>query len=471
LTPIKFLPPIVLFVALATRAAAAPLLVISIDGMRPDYVTQAERHGLKIPYLRGMMTEGTYAQAVIGVQPTVTYPSHTTMVTGVAPAEHGIYNNTPFDPKGANRDGWYWYASDIRVPTLFDAVAAAHRVTASVEWPVTVGAKGIGFNIPEYRRAHTPDDLKLLRSLVRPDGYLEQLEQHLGPYTFNGNEGLADDEVRARFARQVIQERKPYFMTVHLIAVDHESHSHGPFSREANAALEGIDAMVASLASAARANDPATVVAVVSDHGFATITHFVNWRIPFAKAGLLKEDHPEAAQLDMWNAAGANSAVMLRHPEDAAVRSKVASVLERLRADPNSGVSKILEGDALEASGGWPDASFILVLRPGYAMGGAWSGPLVTPNHAGNGTHGWSPGEPDMHASFFITGAGIAKGRNLGTIDMRQLAPTFAKILDVELPTARQAPLGVQPAQIRFERPPAASRTRGAAASAHAELQ
>lgn len=428
----------------STPVRAVPLLVISIDGMRPDYVTHADEHGLEIPHLRAMMKEGAYAQDVVGVTPTVTYPSHTTLITGVAPAEHGIYNNTPFDPKGANRDGWYWYASDIRVPTLFDAVAATHRITASVEWPVTVGAKGIGFNIPEYRRAHTPDDLKLLESLARPDGYLEQLERRLGPYTYNGNESVADDEVRARFARQIIQDQKPYFMTVHLIALDHESHAHGPFSAQANAALERIDSMVASLADAARANDPEAVVAVVSDHGFATITHLLNWQIPFAQAGLVKKDHPDEAQVWMWNAAGADSAVMLKDPKDAALHARVAAVLAKLRADADSAVAKVLEGEAIEAAGGWPDASFILGLKPGYAMGGAWSGRLVVPNDAGNGTHGWSPDNPEMRAAFFITGNGIARGRNLLSIDMRRIAPTFARILDVDLPTATQPPLDLQ---------------------------
>src|SRR5690348_7126383 len=104
------------------QASAAPLLVISIDGMRPDYVIEAEKHGLRVPTLRKMMAEGAYARSVIGVNPTVTYPSHTTLVTGVSPAEHGIYNNTPFDPTDANQGGWYWYAVDIKVPTLFDAV-------------------------------------------------------------------------------------------------------------------------------------------------------------------------------------------------------------------------------------------------------------------------------------------------------------------------------------------------------------
>lgn len=284
----------------------------------------------------------------------------------------------------------------------------------------------------------------MLEALARPDGYLEQLERRLGPYTYNGGEGVADDEVRARFARQILLDQKPYFMTVHLIALDHESHAHGPFSPQANAALERIDAMVASLAEAARANDRDAVVAVVSDHGFATIKQFLNWPIPFAQAGLVKKDHPDAAQVFLWNAAGADSAVMLKDPNDKALRARVAAVLEKLRADPSSGVSKILEGATLKASGGWPDASFILALKPGYAIGGAWTGPLVTPNDAGNGTHGWMPGEPDMRAAFLIVGNGIAKGRNLGSIDMRQTAPTFARILDVELPAAIQPPLDLQ---------------------------
>jgi predicted AlkP superfamily pyrophosphatase or phosphodiesterase len=426
------------------QASAAPLLVISIDGMRPDYVIEAEKHGLRVPTLRKMMAEGAYARSVIGVNPTVTYPSHTTLVTGVSPAEHGIYNNTPFDPTDANQGGWYWYAVDIKVPTLFDAVTAAHKITANVEWPVTVGAKGIRYNIPEYRRAKAPDDLKLLASLVRPDGYLEALERRLGPYTYNGNEGIADDEVRARFAAEIIREEKPYFTTVHLIALDHQSHAHGPFSPEADAAIEAIDGMVDRLGKAALANDRATVIAVVSDHGFAKITHSFNWRIPFAQAGLIRKEQPEAWQVSLWSAAGANAAVMLKDPNDQSLRAKVKNLLERLRADPKNGIAAILDANDIEASGGWPTASFILAMKPGYTVGGAWTGELVMEEKNAGGTHGWLPREPDMHASFLISGRGIARAKNLGTIDMRRIAPTFAKILDVPLPAATAPALPVQ---------------------------
>lgn len=96
-----------------------PLIMISIDGLRPDAVTQASAHGLQIPNLRRFLTEGTYAEGVVGVVPTLTYPSHTTLVTGVSPAEHGIFSNTTFDPLFRNQIGWYWYADSQHATTLW----------------------------------------------------------------------------------------------------------------------------------------------------------------------------------------------------------------------------------------------------------------------------------------------------------------------------------------------------------------
>ncbi len=82
-----------------------------------------QSHGLKVPNLRAFMADGAYAQGVRGVLPTLTYPSHTTLLTGASPAKHGIVDNTTFDPLLRNQRGWYWYAEDIKVPTLWDAAA------------------------------------------------------------------------------------------------------------------------------------------------------------------------------------------------------------------------------------------------------------------------------------------------------------------------------------------------------------
>ena len=99
----------------------------------------------------------------------------------------------------------------------------------------------------------------------------------------------------------------------------------------------------------------------------------------------------------------------------------------------------------MKARGAFPDAAFLVVLMPGYYLGPATSGDLVTVIPTARGSHGFSPEYPEMRASFFAVGAGIAKQRNLGVVDMRQIAPTVAKILKVQLPAAREKALHVEP--------------------------
>ncbi|MGA2339940.1 MAG: alkaline phosphatase family protein, partial [Terracidiphilus sp.] len=133
----------------AFGAHAAPVLMISIDGLKPEYITEADVHGMKIPYLRTLLAKGTYADGVVGIWPTITYPSHTTLITGVWPVEHGIYNNHEFDPFQQYFEAWNWYASEIRAPTLWEVAHHAGLRTASVGWPVSVGATDVDYLIPE----------------------------------------------------------------------------------------------------------------------------------------------------------------------------------------------------------------------------------------------------------------------------------------------------------------------------------
>ncbi len=204
----------------ASAAAVPPVLLISVDGLHPAYVTEADRYGLKLPALRRLMQQGAHARGVVGVVPTVTYPSHTTLMTGVTPQEHGIISNTPFDPLNLNKEGWYWYAEDIKAKTLWEVVANAGLRTASVNWPVTVGDRNISFLLPEYWRASSGDDLKLMRQLDRPEDLMEQLEAKLGPFVDGYVGTVESDWIRARFAMALLRERKPQLMAVHIIALD-----------------------------------------------------------------------------------------------------------------------------------------------------------------------------------------------------------------------------------------------------------
>jgi predicted AlkP superfamily pyrophosphatase or phosphodiesterase len=118
-------------------------------------------------------------------------------------------------------------------------------------------------------------------------------------------------------------------------------------------------------------------------------------------------------------------------------------LLHELASDPAHGIGSILEKPEIEKLGGFPNATFVVDLQLGYQLGYATQGELVTPA-PGTGTHGYLPTHPEMRASFFMRGRGIAAGRNLGVIDMRRIAPSLAGILGVTLNDARQAPLNVR---------------------------
>jgi predicted AlkP superfamily pyrophosphatase or phosphodiesterase len=428
-------------------AQAEPVLLISIDGLRPADVTDAEARGLKVPNLRRFVREGAHAEGVIGVLPTVTYPSHTTLVTGTSPATNGIVGNNTFDPLAINAGGWFWYASDIKSPTLWDAVKGAGKTSASIHWPVTVGAASIDWNVPQYWRSGHADDAKLIAALSTP-GLLAELEGALGTYAAGIDESIASDENRGAFVAEVITRKHPYFMTAYLTALDHEQHAKGPGTPEAHAVLERLDAIVGKLVAAQLAAQPDSVIAVVSDHGFSTTTTEVNFPRAFIDAGLITLGAD--GKIASWDAtpwpAGGSVAVVLARPDDAALKAKVAALLAKLKADPAMHIRTIADEAEIARLGGNPQASFYIDMQLDATTGGfkGADAPLSAPS-TGKGTHGYFPSAPALRSTFMLMGSGIPAGKSLGEIDMRSIAPTLAGILEVPLPTAEKPAVDLRP--------------------------
>jgi len=346
--------------------------------------------------------------------------------------------------------------------------------TASVGWPVSVGATAVDFLIPEYWREFrptedlNPSDRDLIAALSRPEGMLAAMQARLGPYLDGNDIALESDGIKTRFALDILKTHKPAFMTIHLSSLDETEHEHGPFSAEANLDIEALDTMLAQLVAAARANDPNAVALIVSDHGFEPLTHKVNFYAAFARAGLIQSNvdpQTHALKILSWKAepwpSGGMAAIMLRDPTDEATLSQVRTLLHTLAADEHYGIGEVLERDAIQQRGGFPGASYLLVMKPGYTTAywpsslpsgdtgsesagvstGASAVEAVTELHGTPGGHGFSPDDPQMRSSFFISGTGIAQHRDLGVIDMRRIAPTVAKLLHVNLPTATAEPL------------------------------
>ncbi len=426
-------------VASGHAADKAHLLVISIDGLRPDYVTEADQHGLKIPTLRKFLVEGVYAEGVIGVLPTVTYPSHTTLMTGVWPIEHGVFANQKFNPFAAGKEQ-ITEVSTIKVKTLWEAAHAADYTVASVGWPVTTGAAFIDWLLPANAafEGGDPDGGAVTETAKavydRPAGLREQLADALPAGK------LSVDDRRHEWQVAVIRRFKPEFMTAHIGYLDHAEHAHGPFSEQANATLEQVDGRVARLIAEERAVYPDAYILIVSDHGFLPAERAMSLNALLMQAGLLDVERKtwQAAAYDT----GGSSAIMVRDPGDTATSAKVKAVIAAAAKNPDYGIGRVLTHDEVVARGGISTALLMVEPKSGWRFVG---GRKVTTLVPGTGAHGQFPDQPALRSSFILMGPGVAAGRKLGVIDMRQIAPTIGRILGVKLEAAKLAPVNYAP--------------------------
>ncbi len=412
----------------ASPPHVVPLVVVSVDGLRTADLDDDAYH---LPNLRRLRDEGTHASAVTSVDPSVTFPAHTTLVTGVSPSRHGIIANNPFDPTGKNQGGWYWYAEDIHAPTLWDAATGAGLTTGNVSWPVTVGAR-MTFSVPQIWRAETADDAKLTRAVSTP-GLLQEAEAVLGPYPPGERSDVPADTARAALCAWLVEEHRPDLTFCYMTALDYQQHAYGPARPELRETLEATDALVGRIVAAAarRADGPARVV-VVSDHGIAHVVRDVQLNVVLAEAGLMKID--DDGDVTSWDAyawsSGGSAAIWLRTPRDEALRARVRAVLQACVADPELGLEGFRETEP-PMSGDEPFALFDVAALTETHLGEKRSGPRVTATNGGG--HGFRPAHREMDATFLAAGPGIPAGRTLGRIAMTDVAPTLAALLGLEL--------------------------------------
>ncbi len=246
----------------------ATLLVVSVDGLDQRYLEDADRLGLKIPNLRKLMREGEWSRGVLGIVPTVTWPSHTTLITGATAEEHGILSNRRPASEGGD---YYWDVNLLKRPTLLDEAARAGKTTAVITWPVTVNAP-VTYNLPEYfkKRRGGAMDTPSICAKAKPAGLCEQIAARFPSF----RQEWMDDRTRTLAVRYFLAQPTDLVL-VHLVDLDSEAHETGPFSIESNALLEYTDELIGTMAAALPKGGR---LVVVSDHGFEAAKSEVHLR-------------------------------------------------------------------------------------------------------------------------------------------------------------------------------------------------
>jgi predicted AlkP superfamily pyrophosphatase or phosphodiesterase len=419
---------VLLLASASLQAATKKVIVISIDGLRGITMASLSTRGLHTPNLNEFAQGGALADGLIGVYPTVTYPSHTTLVTGVSPSIHGILGNGMFDPEHQFDGAWYWYAQQIKRPTLYTIAKQKGLTTAGVSWPVTVDSS-IDHNFPEYREPDSEEGLLLYGGLCT-QGLLTTYEKANAPLQL----GHIDDELRASMARYLISTYKPDLLFVHLIDMDHQQHVHGPDSPEAFKTLENIDRLIGTIRDAVKASEPNDQVdfIVVSDHGFRPVEKQLNPNAILTSLGLEgTTNDPEKWRVSAF-ANGASFGLVAHDPNDTEAIAKATETFKQLASEGTFGIDKFYDATETRALEGYSNSFASISMKSGFLVGNSSSGPWLTDTKT-RGMHGYAPGPKELDASFLAFGPGIPH-RHIPRSKLVDVAPTVAHILNLPMP-------------------------------------
>ena len=418
------------------------LILISVDALRPEFYRD-ERW--PAPTLQQLAGEGISADAVRSVFPALTYPAHTTLVTGALPARHGIWQNRPFQPEGPNLD-WHWNASALQVPTLWDAVRDAGGTTAAVAWPVTVGA-AIDWNVPDvWVPGNDEDSLEPVRRLTMPPGLFEEIEREatgaLSPEEFQLG-SLGRDDLTGHMAAYLFERCQPTLLLVHLIGADHVQHVHGRGDPRLRRAIATADRAIGTVLEAVERSDllGTTAVLVAGDHGTIQAHTELRPNAWLAESEMRGDTLNGGRWRATFHASGGAAFLRLHERTDQGAVLQVRRCLDRLPAGVRR-LFRVLERAELDVLGADPVAPLALAAAPGAIFREEAFGPWASPTAVG--AHGYLPVYPEMQTGFVGAWTGLRSGGRIGQMALEQVAPMAGALLGLSF----RGPDGALPAGV-----------------------
>ncbi|ANI90724.1 nucleotide pyrophosphatase [Arachidicoccus ginsenosidimutans] len=411
------------FISCANAQIAKHVIIVTVDGGRPDFYLDSSWHTTN---MRALMKQGAYAEGVNSMFPSITYPSHTAIVTGVAPAKHGVYYNGMFEPDSATGK-IYWNYSSIKVPTLW-SVADEHGLkTASLLWPVT-GDAPVAYNIPDIGSLGE----KVREQYSKPEGFVDEVKKNVfdnaAKIEYGKNVNIA------KIAAYVIQKDQPNLMTVHFFATDGAQHRVGRegdlVKRAVLDADSGVAIIVKALKDAGIWNQ--TVLIITGDHGFCTIKKTVAPNVWLSNAGLITDKNHGQWKAQFLTEGGA-AFLYLKDKNDVETLNKVKQLLNNLPAEQRA-LFRVINKKQIDSVGADPNVVLALSGLDGTAFNGVLKGDPV--RQGKGGTHGYFPDFHQIQTGFIAVGPGIKKGTVIPVMSLKDIAPLVAKLLGFSFPTA-----------------------------------
>lgn len=426
------------FTSVALEAANKDrhVVLISIDGFP---ASQWRDPSVPLPVLRQLAAAGASADAMTISNPAITWPCHTTLVTGVSPQKHGVLFNGLLVRQGSDKppklEPWVDRSRLVFAPTVYDAAYKAGLTTAESDWVAITRPGTITWSFAEL-----PDINSTVVKDMIADGVVTAEDIKFMQPGPTRRKVLWLDSMWTKATCYMITRYKPNLVMHHTLNTDSTHHRYGPMSDPGNTALSLADRMVNDVLNAVdqaglRAK---TTVIVTTDHGFKKVANYAYPNVVLKQAGLIKAAGPTVTQCDAYTMSqGGIAFVYILNP---ARKAELLPKLKELFAKAD-GVARVI--DAREAHAlGMPTpednqgmGELILYPKAGYAFSAAIAGDATTgPTVNYGGTHGYNNADPELDGIFIASGAGIKKGARLNRVRNVDVAPTIARLLGVDLP-------------------------------------
>ena len=418
----------------------ARVLVISIDGLGYQ-AFQAFRH--HAPVLDALAKQGWLGSAET-IFPSMTWPSHASLVTGCRPSKHGIIGNRVLlrSTGKVQHASTVRYADAFKVQTLFDLAHAQGLRSAAIFWPSTREASAITFNIPEVygqRKFDRWSSKAWLRALSKAGLPTHRLGK------FSEDQMFLQDTFARDAAIELMRSDPPELMMVHFLSVDSLGHSFGPSSRPYRWGLELVDRYVGDLLAALKKHGihSETSVFIVSDHGFLTIRQRFDADKLLHRAGYIKS--LRALSRGPLHTVSNGHALYVYFPKgaDAQMRRKVAQLFGKQAAIERVYFPRDYHRLSLPKPKGQPSAPDLIVLsRPDTVFGRIKKGEAILASKGVSGMHGYSPTHPEMRSLFIAAGPkfvqqevaqnAAVRPNDVWLLENIDMAPTIARLLGLK---------------------------------------
>ena len=383
------------------------LLMISFDAVGDQDVDFL----LRLPNFSRLSRKSTLVREVTSVFVSNTYPTHTTIQTGVYPKSHGIIDNTWTVP-GSGEEKWRFEAKNIRVKSLVSESLRAGRTVCAVLYPVTGGAK-IRYHFPEIA-GHLPAWKRALRTIRygRPSFVIPQIIRYGNFIRQVTPESL--DRFTTAIAAHTIAAKSPDLVMVHLLDADGTKHLYGPETTESEQSLIRLDDRLGDLLSAVERSGHADEYAILifSDHNCKPVSSILHPQDILASKGFSDKDA-------FFHDAGGSCFLKILTPQDSPTYT---SLIEFVDFFLNiSGVARRLTAEEMDISGAGSEFDFGFAAKDGFAFGEELSG-----------QHGY-PLDREKYFTFYLACSGdVPAGKTLTGGQLIDICPLACDLLGLE---------------------------------------